>query len=50
MNKGKVKWLDKDRGYDFIHPDGSGTDTFVHISEVERIGLSTLEEDQAIHY
>ena len=50
MNKGKVKWFDQNRGYGFIHPDGGGTDVFVHISDVERIGLSTLEEDQAMYY
>ena len=50
MNKGKVKWFNKEKGYGFIYPDGIGIDVFVHITEVERMGLSALENDQAIYY
>ena len=48
MNKGKVKWFDKDKGYGFIEPENKRG--FVHISEVERLGVTTLENDQNISY
>ena len=50
MNKGKVKWFNKDKGYGFIEPENKRGDIFVHISEVERLGVSTLENDQSISY
>jgi CspA family cold shock protein len=50
MNKGKVKWFDKDKGYGFIEPENKRGDIFVHISEVERLGVTTLENDQNISY
>ena len=52
MAKGTVKWFNPAKGYGFIQPQGGGTgrDVFVHISAVERAGLSTLNEGQVIEY
>jgi len=49
---GTVKWFNPTKGYGFIQPSGggSGKDVFVHISAVERAGLSTLREGQQIEY
>lgn len=51
MQKGTVKWFNPTKGYGFIQPSGGGgKDVFVHISAVERAGLSTLNEGQAVEY
>ena len=50
MARGKVKWFNADKGYGFIAPEGGGGDVFVHISAVERAGLSTLNENQQIEF
>ena len=50
MPKGTVKWFNGQKGYGFIQPTGGGKDVFVHISAVERAGLSSLNEGQAIEY
>ena len=51
MAKGTVKWFNPTKGYGFIQPaGGGGKDVFVHISAVERAGLSSLNEGQAIEY
>ena len=51
MASGTVKWFNPTKGYGFIQPDGGGcTDVFVHISAVERAGLSTLNEGQKVEY
>ena len=51
MASGTVKWFNPTKGYGFIQPDGgSGKDVFVHISAVERAGLSTLNEGQKVDY
>jgi CspA family cold shock protein len=50
MQKGTVKWFNPTKGYGFIKPAGSDKDVFVHISAVERAGLSTLNEGQAVEY
>ena len=51
MAIGKVKWFNPTKGYGFIQPaGGGGKDVFVHISAVERAGLSTLNEGQQLDY
>ena len=50
MPKGTVKWFNDTKGYGFIQPQSGGKDVFVHISAVERAGLSSLNEGQAIEY
>jgi CspA family cold shock protein len=50
MPKGTVKWFNPTKGYGFIKPNGSDRDVFVHISAVERAGLSTLNENQVVEY
>ena len=50
MAQGTVKWFNPTKGYGFIQPSGGGKDVFVHISAVERAGLSTLNEGQQITY
>ena len=43
MARGTVKWFNAQKGYGFIQPDDGSKDVFVHISAVERAGLSSLE-------
>ncbi len=50
MSTGTVKWFNGQKGYGFIQPDEGGNDVFVHISAVERAGMSTLREGQKISY
>jgi CspA family cold shock protein len=50
MNTGTVKWFNSQKGYGFIQPDNGGADVFVHISAVERAGMTTLNEGQKISY
>jgi cold shock protein len=50
MATGNIKWFNPTKGYGFIQPQGGGQDVFVHISAVERAGLSTLNEGQLIEY
>src|SRR6516165_8524597 len=50
MAKGTVKWFNSTKGYGFIQPQGGGKDVFVHISAVERAGLSSLNEGQVVQY
>lgn len=50
MATGKVKWFNATKGFGFIQPDGGGKDVFVHISAVEKAGLSSLNEGQKVSY
>jgi CspA family cold shock protein len=50
MASGTVKWFNSMKGYGFIQPQSGGKDVFVHISAVEKAGLSTLNEGQQVEY
>jgi CspA family cold shock protein len=50
MATGTVKWFNPAKGYGFIEPSDGGKDAFVHISAVERAGLSSLTEGQKVSY
>ena len=50
MITGTVKFFNADKGYGFIAPEDGGGDAFVHISAVERAGMSTLDRDQRVTY
>jgi CspA family cold shock protein len=47
---GTVKWFNATKGFGFIQPQGGGKDVFVHISAVQRAGLTGLNEGQQIEY
>jgi cold shock protein len=50
VNKGIVKWFNNQKGFGFIQPTEGGSDVFVHISAVERAGMSTLNEGQNVSF
>ena len=50
MATGTVKWFNPTKGYGFIQPQDGSKDVFVHISAVERAGLSSLNEGQVVEY
>ena len=50
MAIGTVKWFNSMKGYGFIEPEGGGKDAFVHISAVERAGITSLNEGQRVEF
>jgi CspA family cold shock protein len=50
MQTGTVKWFNSQKGFGFIQPDAGGADVFVHISAVERAGLSSLSDGQKVSF
>ena len=50
MPTGTVKWFNSTKGYGFIEPSDGSKDAFVHISAVERAGMSSLNEGQKVSY
>ncbi|WP_293573454.1 cold-shock protein [Phaeobacter sp.] len=50
MASGTVKWFNTTKGYGFIEPEGGGKDVFVHISQVERSGLTGLADNQKVDF
>ncbi len=50
MSTGTVKWFNGQKGFGFIQPEDGGQDVFVHISAVERAGMSNLLEGQKISF
>jgi cold shock protein len=50
MPVGTVKFFNSSKGFGFIAPDGGGPDVFVHVSELERSGLNTLNEGEKVSF
>ena len=50
MTIGTVKWYNSAKGFGFIQPDDGSSDAFVHMSAIERAGLSSLDEGQKVSY
>jgi cold shock protein len=50
MTQGIVKWFNIQKGYGFIQPDDGSQDVFVHISAVEKAGMSNLNEGQKVSF
>ncbi|MEH6674941.1 MULTISPECIES: cold-shock protein [unclassified Sulfitobacter] len=50
MANGTVKWFNSTKGFGFIAPEGGSNDVFVHISAVERAGLTSLSDDQKVTF
>jgi CspA family cold shock protein len=50
MATGTVKWFNTTKGYGFIQPDDGSRDVFVHISEVQRAGLATLQDGEKLSF
>ena len=50
MPKGTVKWFNTTKGYGFIAPEDGGKDVFVHISAVERAGMTGLADNQQVEF
>jgi CspA family cold shock protein len=50
MPRGTVKWFDCKKGYGFIRPEGGGRVVFIHMSAVEKAGLTTLNAGETVEY
>jgi CspA family cold shock protein len=50
VSKGTVKWFNNQKGFGFIQPEDGGNDMFVHITAVERAGMSGLSEGQKVSF
>ncbi len=50
MSTGTVKWFNPTKGFGFIQPEDGSKDAFVHISAVEKAGLTTLTEGQKVEF
>lgn len=50
MANGTVKWFNSTKGFGFIAPESGGKDVFVHISALERAGLTSLDDDQKVTF
>ena len=50
MSSGTVKWFNAQKGYGFIQPDDGTKDVFVHISAVQRAGMTGLNEGQHLQF
>ena len=50
MTTGKIKWFNPAKGYGFIENDTGGKDVFLHVSALEKAGIKTLQEGQAISF
>jgi CspA family cold shock protein len=50
MPIGTVKFFNPAKGFGFIQPDGGGNDAFVHVTAVDKAGMSGLDKDQRISY
>jgi CspA family cold shock protein len=50
MSNGTVKWFNGQKGFGFIQPEDGSKDVFVHISAVERAGMSSLNEGQKVSF
>ncbi|MDD9920700.1 MAG: cold-shock protein [Boseongicola sp.] len=50
MPAGTVKWFNTTKGYGFIAPEDGGKDVFVHVSQLEKSGLTGLTEDQNVEF
>ena len=50
MTQGKIKWFDTKKGYGLITPDDGSRDAFLHVSALQKAGIDTLDEGEAITY